>query len=607
VAPAAFTAVVAAPPADTTKPVITAAVSPASPNGANGWYVSPVGVSFTCADTGSPQSGIATDTVAGDNQTLSTDGTGLSVASDGNCIDAAGNVATVPVTVSGIKLDQTKPTITASILGGTTGANGWYTSDVVVHYTCADNLSGVVSCPADVTLGTEGTAVAAPTPTITDNAGNVSLPSNAIVVKIDKTAPTAALVANGTEGDNGWYVSDVTVDTNGTDSVGSPVTCTSEQEFDDDTDGTDVNGSCTNDAGLVTNAAPITLKIDTEVPTIVASITGGTEGDHDWYTSDVTVHYACDDNLSGAVDCPTDEVLGSEGAAVNAPTPTVKDAAGNESDEANAITVKIDQTGPSAVLAVTAGTAGANGWYVTNVTVGTSGTDSVSSPVTCTANQSFAAETSGTAVNGSCTNDAGLTTNATPLNLKIDKTAPVITIATPVEGASYVKGSSVTASWSATDALSGVGSAVGTVANGGSISTTATGSFLFTVNATDVAGNPASVVRHYTVFGYDFGGFKSPLAITAKDFKQNSTIPVKFQLLNEITHLPVQGPVSTLKVNGTAAKSSGGSNDADKFRYDLSAQQYIYNLATKSLNLGNNPIVVTIPGVDTFSATIVIK
>jgi hypothetical protein len=267
----------------------------------------------------------------------------------------------------------------------------------------------------------------------------------------------------------------------------------------------------------------------------------------------------------------------------------------------------IDKTGPTAVLSPT-GTLGNNGWYRSDVTVSTTGSDSVSSPVTCDADRTFAAETAtGIVVNGLCTNDAGLTTSATPLTVKIDKTAPVVTITTPAEGASFVKGSSVIADWDATDVPSGILSSSATFADGAAITTTNTGSFVFTATGTDLAGNVSSVFHHYTVFSYDFGGFKSPLSISTKDFKQSSTIPVKFQLLNEITHLPVQGPTSTLTVKGNPAKSSGGSNDGDKFRYDITAQQYIYNLSTKSLTTGNNPIVVTIPDVGTFSATIVIK
>src|SRR6185436_17864368 len=76
--------------------------------------------------------------------------------------------------------------------------NGWYTSNVTVSFTCADATSGVVTCPSSQTLSTEGT-VSSTAQTATDNAGNVSNPSNIVTVKIDKTAPVVTVtgVADG--------------------------------------------------------------------------------------------------------------------------------------------------------------------------------------------------------------------------------------------------------------------------------------------------------------------------------------------------------------------------------------------------------------------------
>ena len=152
-------------------------------------------------------------------------------------------------------------------------------------------------------------------------------------MKLDKTGPSAALaVTAGTLGTNGWYTSNVTVSTSGNDSVSGPTVCTANQQLTDETTGQAFTGACTNDAGITTNAAPLT--------------------------------------------------------------------------------VKLDKTGPSAALEVTAGTAGANGWYTSNVTVSTNGIDTISGPVTCTADQQQTTETTGQTFTGSCVNRAGLT--ATP-------------------------------------------------------------------------------------------------------------------------------------------------------------------------------------------------
>jgi hypothetical protein len=513
----------------------------------------------------------------------------------------------------GCNLDSGAESVTFSVISGNASVATVSPSSITFVGSCSDTetvtVTGVSAGSTTITLSqtanTSGGSFNVTTAAFTVNVG---------AAPVDTTKPviTYTLDPVSPDGDNGWYVSPVSVEW----------TCTDETSLASDTvtlgdttlsaDGEDQTvdsaGDCIDTAGNV--ADPVTVSnidIDQTAPTITASITAGTPGLNDWYTSDVTVHFECSDNLSDGVVCPDDEVLSDEGDAVAASTPTVTDLAGNVSAASNAIVVKIDKTGPSAVSAVTVGATGNNGWYVSDVTVSTTGTDSVSEPVTCTLDQDVTGETAGTMVSGSCTNDAGLTTDAVDLEVKIDQTAPVITITTPAEGDAYVKGSVVTADWDVTDALSETDTAVGTVADGASIPTSATGSFTLTVTGSDLAGNFASLYHSYTVYSYDFGGFKSPVSISAKDFKKMSTVPVKFQLINELTGLPVQGPAATLSVNGSPAKSSGGSNVADAFRYDAPAMQYIYNLSTKSLNIGVNNLLVTIPGVGTFPVAITIK
>ncbi len=277
------------------------------------------------------------------------------------------------------------------------------------------------------------------------------------------------------------------------------------------------------------------------------------------------------------------------------------------STDADDISMKIDKTAPTAVLSA-AGTLGLNGWYTSNVTVSTTGVDAISG-VTCSADQTQTTDTTGTVFNGSCINGAGTTTNAVPLTVKRDTTAPVVTLTTPPEGASYLQFAVVNSNWTATDATSGIASTT-PAASGVAINTSTTGAKTFTVSATDLAGNNTSVTHNYSVYTYVYGNLQAPLSISTKDFKQMSTIPVKFQLLNSITHLPVQGPVATLKINGVNAQSSGGSNVANQFRYDTSAQQYIYNLSTKSLSTGANTLAIhfaSAPPSDPAPVTITIK
>ena len=509
--------------------------------------------------------------------------------------------ATLNVTASIVNCtpsDTTPPVITPNV-AGTLGSNGWYTSDVTVSWTVSDpesTISSTTGCdPTTINSDTTGTTL---TCTAT-SAGGTSTKS--VTIKRDATPPTATLsITSGTAGANGWYTSDVTVQTTGSDSISSPVTCTADQTLSSETTGTVVNGSCTNDAGLKTDAAPLTIKIDKTAPTGVAlSVIGGTLGANGWYTSDVTVHTSGADSISG-VTCTADQYQTTEttGTVFNG---SCTNGAGLTTNAAP-LTVKLDKTGPSATLAVTAGTLGANGWYISDVTVSTTGTDSISSPVTCTADQHQTTDTTGTGFNGSCTNNAGLTTNAAPLTIKRDATPPTIAITAPATNGTYVLNAAVASNYSCGDVTSGLASCSGPVANGASFDTSAVGSKTFTVNAADAAGNTATATNIYKV-QYATGGqclgspghaILQPInADGTSVFKQGSTVPAKFRVCDANgASIGTAGVASNFKlvkalagtVESTVNEDVVSTTPDTAFRWDPSAQQWIYNISTKSLN-----------------------
>lgn len=175
---------------DTVPPTITAAGAPA-PN-ANGWNNTNVTVNFTCNDT---TSGLAGSCPA--NQVLSSEGAAVSSSAQ-TATDQAGNQS-APSNVVTAKIDKTAPTISAA---ATTSPNaaGWYNNNVTIHFTCFDALSGVVTCPADEVLSSEGHTVASTAQTVSDQAGNQG--SVTYTVSVDKTAPT--VVVTGVS-DNATY------------------------------------------------------------------------------------------------------------------------------------------------------------------------------------------------------------------------------------------------------------------------------------------------------------------------------------------------------------------------------------------------------------------
>jgi len=88
---------------------------------------------------------------------------------------------------------------------------------------------------------------------------------------------------------------------------------------------------------------------------------------------------------------------------------------------------------------------------------------------------------------------------------------------------------------------------------------------------------------------YDFGGILPPIKEDgSRAFKLGSTIPVKFQLLDDNGEIVTNAEacIFVKKIsNGTTgeieAVSTAASTDGNLFRYDPGSEQYIFNLSTK--------------------------
>jgi hypothetical protein len=114
-----------------------------------------------------------------------------------------------------------------------------------------------------------------------------------------------------------------------------------------------------------------------------------------------------------------------------------------------------------------------------------------------------------------------------------DRAGPDITISSPSDGAVYMLGQAVAASYSCEDQPGGSGVATcdGTVGNGKQVDTSTFGTHTFEVHSTDGAGNPAAKTVTYTV-AYDFDGFFRPvrnLPNTTK-WKAGVPVPIRFSL-----------------------------------------------------------------------------
>jgi hypothetical protein len=120
---------------DATPPTVTGASAGRGPD-ANGWYNSPVGITFNGTDA---TSGIGACT----STTYSGPGTAAASFS-GNCTDQAGNTSGA-VSFGPIKYDSSPPSVSGSVTRGP-DANGWYNHPVGFVASGSDGLSGISSC-----------------------------------------------------------------------------------------------------------------------------------------------------------------------------------------------------------------------------------------------------------------------------------------------------------------------------------------------------------------------------------------------------------------------------------------------------------------------------
>jgi subtilisin-like proprotein convertase family protein len=158
--------------------------------------------------------------------------------------------------------------------------------------------------------------------------------------------------------------------------------------------------------------------------------------------------------------------------------------------------ISVDDHGPQASPAVTPAP-NAAGWHHDDVTVSWNWTDVGTGvdPARCINRTTFRGEGRRT-LTATCSDRVGHQTTAAR-TVRVDSTAPAITIATPA--GRYVQGAVVRADYACRDALSGVVHCRGTVADGARIDTTTLGQRRFTVTAIDRAGNRRTATVGYTV------------------------------------------------------------------------------------------------------------
>jgi hypothetical protein len=275
-------------------------------------------------------------------------------------------------------------------------------------------------------------------------------------------------------------------------------------------------------------------------------------------------------------------------------TGTVRDRAGNESS-VTIDAINIDMTPPSVTAAVSR-PPDMNGWYNHAFGVVWSGTDGLSGIDTCSAPASYAGpDTAAGSAAGSCADRAGNTAQAA-VGFTFDATAPSIAIAQPADGATFALNETApAASYTCSDAASGVASCAGSQPLGAAIDTASPGARSLTVNALDLAGNPATLTHRYAV-RYAFDGFLAPLnnLPTMNRGPAGRTYPVKW-ILRDGNGAYINDPTAIAAVTlvpgscgGTVADVAGEDTDVDVggLRFDPLTGVWLFNWQTQKSQAG---------------------
>ena len=456
---------------DTKPPAITSTAAP-TPNAA-GWNNTDVTVDFSCIDVGS---GVAT---CANQVNVTAEGAGQTI--EGIVEDKAGLSS---VTIHTLNIDKTAPTITANVSPAANMA-GWHNSDVTVIFTCSDSGSGIANCPMPQTLGLDG-ANQTVTGTSIDVAGNTA--STTVTLNIDKSAPMISATVTPTANAAGWHNTDVTIHFTCTD-LGSriencplPMTVSTEgaaQVF---------IGTVLDSAGNSASTT-VSLNIDKTPPAMTSSVNQLPNADG-WNNVDITTTFTCLDDLSGVASCTSPVVTSTEGAN-QAVTGAAVDMAGNVSTDR--LVINIDKTPPQ-ISATSTPTANASGWNNTDISVSFVCTDTVSGISDCPAPVLVVSEGADQIINGQAFDVAGNSATASH-TVSIDKTAPSLSITSPLVGAVFTE-----ATMTVDGLVSDAGATPSVTVNGVSVVLNQDGSFSqpFTLSegmndivviASDVAGN----------------------------------------------------------------------------------------------------------------------
>ena len=551
--------------------------------------VSPSSVTFTSCVTSTSGPVVTVTPLAAGTTTISAT---LSSNTTAGSFDVAPVTFTVNVSPA---VTNTPPHV--SISGVTGGAV--YDKGSVPSATCnvtdaedgnssfAANLSAVSGPYASDGIGQQTASCS-----YTDGGGLTATDAVSYAV-VDPSAPSIAyeLDPSSSDGDNGWYRSDITLTWNVSDTE-SPSSLQKtgcvNQSITADQASASYSCSATSAGG---SAGPISVSIKRDAT--APSVSCGT-ADGNWHAGDVSIACTASDvrsDLANSVDASfyltTNVPAGTETSDASTDSRTVYDQAGNASPAGPISGNMIDKKAPAISDDGTSqsptGNDGTLDWYKHDVSVGFSATDG-GSGLASSCVSPWTANTNGegvgvTAASGACADAVGNSNAGIPSSgYNVDKTKPVVSVTGVTDGTSYILGSVPAAGCSTGDLISGVKTNASLSLSGGPVgSVTATCG-----GAEDNAGNMNSASVTYNVV-YSWAGFFQPVDNEPKcnSVKAGSAIPVKFNLggyqgMNVIASGYPKVSSGTCAGVATDAIEETVTSGNSTLNYDATTEQYVY-------------------------------
>lgn len=574
---------------DATPPTLTfGAASPAAD--ANGWRTGPVQVSFEASDA---LSGLASTSKP---SPLSITTAGAGVTAQVTATDQAGNSATF--TTPAYDIDASPPVVTPFV-SGTTGTNGWYKSDVHVSFGVTDPDSAILTrdgCDdATVSADTAGITFAC---TATSAGGTTS---KSVTIRRDATPPTLTWGAPSPAPNAvGWNTTDVSFAFT-TDDVMSGVAGTSHASpavvpFD----GPNVSTQITvwDDAGNSVTLSTPPVSIDRSVP-VVNYVVTGTPGSNGWYTDDVQVTWQvvkAPENILAQTGCVNTSVTADTAGTTFGCS--VTSGAGTTSQS---VTIKRDATPPTLSWGAFSPLPNANGWNKTNVTVPFTRADATSGVASTSATSPLALSVEGASVTGqvTVTDNAGNSHTFVTDPRNIDKTAPVVSITAPANGASYGFYQDVVADFACTD--TSLLSCTGPNADGDFVNTRTSGPRTFKVTAKDQVAYTTSVTSSFEVANsFNWEGFLPSVAPLPSPnlVAKGSLVPIRWRLPDGhggfVTNTASfsSATVQSYSCSGTVVPLNDPATGPAGISFDPATSVFTYNWQTGASWTGCRKLVI---------------